>query len=107
MLPLLRRLAIVAGAGTLVIGTVGCGSGAPRGVSTDPCARAAVGWCWQAIRAALLDCRVVFVGQTHSLLVGATLKSGRKLVAREPRIDEIFDLLREAHCPGPLSVATE
>jgi len=106
MRPLLRRLAIVA-AGTLAIGAVGCGSTAGRGVSTDPCSRAAAGWCWQAIRTALLDCRVTFVGQTHSRFVAATLKSGRKLVAREPTIDEIFDLLREAHCPGPLSVATE
>ena len=62
---------------------------------------------WSQIRRAILDCRAKSVGQTHARDVTVTLKSGRTLRSKEPRIDAVLDVLNASRCPSPPSFATE
>ena len=62
---------------------------------------------WIDIRRAILGCRVKAVGQTHARDVTATLKHGRTLRAKEPKIDAVLDVLNAARCRSQPTFATE
>ncbi|MBX4200943.1 hypothetical protein KW786_02325 [Candidatus Parcubacteria bacterium] len=64
---------------------------------------------WPEARNLILSCRAAMVMQTHSLDVYVTLPDGRKVVAVEPVIDEVFSVTQQASggkC-GNIPVATE
>lgn len=63
---------------------------------------------WNSIKQALADCQVKLIMQTHSLHVTATLKNGTTIKAKEPAIDDIFELVKahEKKC-GKIELATE
>jgi hypothetical protein len=63
---------------------------------------------WEAIKQAVNNCEVKKVFQAHSREVRAGLKNGEELIAIEPKIDDIFDVVSEAEdrC-GRLQMATE
>lgn len=73
--------------------------GLPGGCNGSP--------AWVAIRKAILACRAKAVGQTHSRDVVVTLKDGRTLAAKEPRIDAVGAILNAVHCEPPPAYATE
>lgn len=63
---------------------------------------------WDDIKRAVNTCQVVQGVQLHNLTVGAKLKDGRALCAKEPEIDAIFDEARAAHSRcGRTPIATE
>ncbi len=51
---------------------------------------------WDMLKQAVENCEVTSVMQTHSLEVTAVLKSGRVINAKEPAIDDIFDIVSQA-----------
>ncbi len=63
---------------------------------------------WQVIQEMVEDCEVVSIMQTHNLQVTATLKNGETIIANEPKIDDIFDIVNkfEDKC-GEIIMATE
>lgn len=63
---------------------------------------------WEAIKYAVQNCEVDAVFQTESLRVTAKMKNGERLVATEPKIDEIIRVARaaEPRC-GKIGIATE
>ena len=63
---------------------------------------------WEEIKNQVKDCRVKSIMQTHDLEVVATLKGGGAIKAKEPVIDEIFDLVKQAESKcGRIIMATE
>lgn len=50
---------------------------------------------WNSIKKAVSDCEVKSIMQTHDLTVRAKLKSDVILEGKEPKIDEIFDIVDE------------
>lgn len=50
---------------------------------------------WNDIKRAIADCEIESVMQTHALEVTATLKSGEKITAQEPKIDDIFGIINK------------
>lgn len=63
---------------------------------------------WEMAVAAVNDCEVEKAFQTHSNIVTLELKNGNKLVAAEPKIDDIFKVVSgaEAKC-GQMILGTE
>lgn len=63
---------------------------------------------WEILKAAVMNCEVEGVFQTHSLNVTAEMKDGRVISATEPTIDDIFDVTAAAEpkC-GRIIMATE
>jgi hypothetical protein len=63
---------------------------------------------WEAIKKAINNCEVKEVFQAHSRDVSAELKNGDKLIAIEPKIDDIIDIAvaAEFKC-GRIIMATE
>jgi hypothetical protein len=63
---------------------------------------------WEAIKLAIEECRVEEAFQAHSRRVEVNLKNGEKLVAVEPKIDQIMLLAEEAtpRC-GEIIISTE
>ena len=50
---------------------------------------------WNLIKQALSNCEVKTAMQTHALEVTVTLKNGENIMAREPNIDDIFDVINQ------------
>ena len=63
---------------------------------------------WNLIKQAIANCELESVMQTHALAVTATFKDGKKIVAQEPKIDDIFDIINQYKdkC-GEIIMATE
>jgi len=63
---------------------------------------------WEIIKQAVADCEVVSIMQTHALEVTAELKSGEVIQAKEPNIDDIFEVVDQYRdeC-GEIRMATE
>jgi len=63
---------------------------------------------WNLIRQAISECKIESVMQTHSLEVTATFKDGEEITAREPKIDDIFDIIdqHKSKC-GDIMMGTE
>jgi len=63
---------------------------------------------WNLIKEAISSCAIKSVMQTHALEVTATFKNGEEIVAREAKIDEIFDIISQYNdkC-GQVIMATE
>jgi len=63
---------------------------------------------WEMIRRAVSNCEVVSIMQTHALEITAELKSGEVIQAKEPSIDDIFDVVDQYRdkC-GEIRMATE
>ncbi|MFA6322453.1 MAG: hypothetical protein WCX71_03160 [Candidatus Buchananbacteria bacterium] len=63
---------------------------------------------WEKIRQAVENCEVASVSQTHSLEVKIILKNGKMIMAIEPEIDDIFDIVSPTteKC-GSIRMATE
>lgn len=63
---------------------------------------------WNLIKQAVSECKIESVMQTHALEVTVTFKDGRELIAKEPRIDDIFVIIDqyEDRC-GKILMATE
>lgn len=63
---------------------------------------------WPHAVSLIESCSVAMVMQTHALDVQLTLKDGRELVAVEPVIDEVFQVVqRSTPACGQIPVATE
>ena len=63
---------------------------------------------WPQVVSLVRDCRAKRVDQTHSRLVTVTLRDGRKVWAREPRIDAIGPVVNRANARcGPITFSTE
>ena len=90
-------LLVAAVAGSIVIGPRSAlPANGPRRVS------------WAQAQQLLQRCRVERVMQAHSRLVTLKLRGGDAVVAREPRIDDVFQVLnRLPRSCRPRSVATE
>ena len=50
---------------------------------------------WDLIKQAVSNCKIKSVMQSHSLEVTATFKNGEEITAREPGIDDIFDVINQ------------
>lgn len=63
---------------------------------------------WNLIKQAVSNCEIKSVMQTHALEVTATFKNGEEIIAREPKIDNIFDIISQYKdkC-GEIIMATE
>ena len=63
---------------------------------------------WNSIKQAIGDCEIKSVMQTHALEITATFKDGKTVIAQEPKIDDIFDIIAENKdkC-GKVIMATE
>jgi hypothetical protein len=63
---------------------------------------------WPFVAEAINNCEVKRVSQAHSLMVSADLEDGRRIIALEPGIDDIWELAEaaESRC-GHIPVATE
>jgi len=63
---------------------------------------------WNSIKQAIADCEIESVMQTHGLEVTATFKNGRTITAKEPAIDDIFNIINQCEdkC-GEIRMATE
>ncbi|MCK9438780.1 hypothetical protein M0Q39_01735 [Patescibacteria group bacterium] len=63
---------------------------------------------WNLIKQAIAECEIESVMQTHALEVTATFKNGEEITAREPKIDDIFDIVDQYKdkC-GEIIMATE
>jgi hypothetical protein len=63
---------------------------------------------WPAAKRLLRTCKVHSVDQTHRRIVTLKLRDGRLVVAHEPRIDDVFRVLRglSPSC-APRTVGTE
>ncbi|PIR82616.1 hypothetical protein COU20_01490 [Candidatus Kaiserbacteria bacterium CG10_big_fil_rev_8_21_14_0_10_59_10] len=61
---------------------------------------------WEEAVERIKKCDVDMVFQTHALDVHLYLKSGERVRAVEPSIDEVFRVLQDAPCPQ-IPVATE
>lgn len=63
---------------------------------------------WNSIKQAIANCEIKSVMQTHSLEVTAVFKNEEEITAREPNIDNIFDLINQYtdKC-GEIIMATE
>ncbi|MDD3301906.1 MAG: hypothetical protein PHR57_04025 [Patescibacteria group bacterium] len=63
---------------------------------------------WNLIKQAIAECEIESVMQTHALEVTATFKNGEEITAREPKIDDIFDIVDQYKdkC-GKIIMATE
>jgi uncharacterized protein YlzI (FlbEa/FlbD family) len=63
---------------------------------------------WEQALLAVNNCEVEKVFQTHSRLVTLTLKNGNKLIAKEPQIDDIINIIgaAESKC-GKIAIGTE
>lgn len=63
---------------------------------------------WDALVKTIQSCEAISVMQTHERLVRVRLADGRELVAAEPSIDDVFDIVRVSQkvC-GPIPLATE
>ena len=63
---------------------------------------------WDMLKQAVGNCEVTSIMQSHSLEVTAVLKSGRVINAKEPAIDDIFNIVDqvEEKC-GQIRMATE
>lgn len=63
---------------------------------------------WAAATGLLRACRVDAAEQTHARRVTLTLRGGARVIAREPRIDDLFRVLRTLpQTCRPRTVATE
>jgi len=63
---------------------------------------------WRRAVNLVSTCKAKRVEQTHSRLVTVTLRSGRSVYAREPRIDAIIPIVNRANkACGPIEFATE
>ncbi|MFH1822524.1 MAG: hypothetical protein ABH830_02370 [Patescibacteria group bacterium] len=51
---------------------------------------------WNDIKKGIAECEIESVMQTHALEVTVTFKDGREITAREPKIDDIFEVI-DAH----------
>ena len=63
---------------------------------------------WERLKQAIENCEVASIMQIHSLEVTAVLKNGKMIMALEPEIDNIFDVISRAQekC-GAIKMATE
>jgi len=63
---------------------------------------------WNNIKKGIAECKVKSVRQTHALDVKAIFKDDREITAREPKIDDIFDIISQYkdEC-GDIIMATE
>lgn len=63
---------------------------------------------WNLIKQAISNCEIESIMQTHTLEVMATFKDGKEITAREPNIDDIFDIINQYtnEC-GDIIMATE
>lgn len=63
---------------------------------------------WNLIKQSASNCEIKSVMQNHALEVTATLKNGEEITAREPNIDDIFDIINQYtdEC-GKVIMATE
>ncbi|MFA5083789.1 MAG: hypothetical protein WC475_00165 [Candidatus Paceibacterota bacterium] len=63
---------------------------------------------WEQALLAINNCEVEKAFQKHSLIVTLTLKNGNKLIAREPKIDDIITIVEtvEPKC-GKIPIGTE
>lgn len=63
---------------------------------------------WNDIKNSISECKVKSIMQTHSLEVTATYKDGREIKAQEPKIDDVFDIIKQYKdkC-GEILMATE
>jgi len=63
---------------------------------------------WETAKQLVTDCRAGKVMQTHARQVFVTVKTGGRVVAMEPEIDEIMTVAAtaKAHC-GNIEIATE
>jgi len=63
---------------------------------------------WEQALSAINNCEVKNLFQTHSRIVTLTLKNGNRLIAQEPKIDDIITIVRsvESEC-GKIPIGTE
>jgi len=63
---------------------------------------------WDRAKEAVLNCEAEGIFQTHAREVSVKLKNGGTITAIEPKIDDIFDVVKEAapQC-GTIRMATE
>lgn len=50
---------------------------------------------WNLIKQSASNCEIKSVMQTHDLEVTAMLKNGEEVTAREPKIDDIFNVINQ------------
>lgn len=63
---------------------------------------------WELVEQAIRDCDVSSIMQTHALEVTVVLKNGEVVKAKEPKIDDVFDIVNQFRekC-GEIRMATE
>jgi hypothetical protein len=50
---------------------------------------------WNLITQAISECKIESVMQTHALEVTATFQNGEEITTREPKIDDVFDIINQ------------
>ncbi|MFH1457076.1 MAG: hypothetical protein ABIF17_03095, partial [Patescibacteria group bacterium] len=63
---------------------------------------------WNLIKQAVANCEIESIMQTHALEITAIFKDSRELMAQEPKIDDIFNIIDQYKdkC-GEIRMATE
>jgi hypothetical protein len=83
----------------------GCAS---DGKPTDVGAASSPAVSWSKLVSLVRTCQATRVEQTHARLVTVRVRGGRKMWAREPRIDAIIPFVNRANARcGPITFATE
>lgn len=63
---------------------------------------------WQEAVSYIENCSVSFVGQAHSLNITLKMKNGKTFSAKEPSIDDVFELVNQnINKCGNIGLATE
>ena len=88
--------------------TAGCDNSSDNPAKPTPDVRSVPRVSWPAAERLISTCKAKRVEQTHRRTVTVTLRTGRRVFTREPRIDDVIhDVNRvAARCP-PITLAIE